>query len=73
MVLALEKIKWKHRRYLFTATAFLEGLYIFQPTNGMVSWIFEYQLDFAPFFSVHNLIGLLGLYLGIALLYNQTT
>ena len=73
MVLGLEKFKWHHRRMMFTILSALGGLYLFSPTSGMVSWIMQYQLDFAPFFSVQNLVGLGLIYLMIAVIYQQVT
>lgn len=69
--IGLQRISWQHKRYMFIALTVLGGLLIFEPTTGIVSWIFDYKLEFAPFLGVRNLVGLGLLYLSIAITYQQ--
>lgn len=71
MVVALDRLSWRQKQYIFTATAVLTGLYLLDITNELVGWIFEYKLDFFPILSVKNVIGILSLWLAIAIIYQQ--
>lgn len=66
-----EKLGWMQKQWLFLFTTLLAGLFIFEFTTDMVSFVLNYRLELLPFFSIRNIVGILFGIFAILMYLNQ--
>ena len=71
MAFGVEKLGWAKKHWLFVIAFGLAGIYLFQFTSEIVSWLVSYKLDDFPFISVKNTIGVVFMLFAILLYLNQ--
>lgn len=71
MVFGFEKLGWKGKQTLFIIAIGITGLYLFDFTMAMVSWIVDFKLEDFTLISVRNILGFIFLGFSISLYLSQ--
>ena len=54
----IRMIGWTATYYLFVFSIIIAGTYLFEPTNEIIRFFVDFNLDFFPIISIRNILGL---------------